>query len=73
MNLTDFCCGVLAGWSMVLVQQPLDYIKTVLQTTESRTATELRILKDIHKQHGLRGFYRGSSSMFFGFSLVGGV
>ena len=72
MNLADFCCGMLAGWSYTLVGQPLDYLKTVMQMT-TKNPSEINIMKDIYKKHGFKGFYRGSSSMFLGFSLVGGM
>lgn len=31
------------------------------------------IAKEIQKQHGLLGFYRGSSSLFFGFAFTIGL
>ena len=67
MDPKDFVCGLLAGWAQVLVGQPLDYMKVKIQTNEESKSL-LRIAKNIHKQHGMFGFYRGSSSILFGVS-----
>jgi len=66
----DFVCGVLAGWSQVLVGQPLDFIKMKYQTSSSQKVSASIFAKEIVKDHGLLGFYRGSSSLFFGFSFT---
>lgn len=72
MNTADFVCGLLAGWAQVLVGQPLDYIKVKIQTSQlSISATE--IIKNIYKDYGLKGFYRGSSGLFLGFSCTIGI
>ena len=58
---------------MVAVGIPLDYIKVVIQTTAQKPSSELSIMKDIYQKHRFKGFYRGSSSMFFDFSVTGGI
>lgn len=32
MNISDFCCGLLAGWAQVIVGQPFDFVKVKIQT-----------------------------------------
>jgi hypothetical protein len=32
MNISDFCCGLLAGWAQVIVGQPFDFVKVRIQT-----------------------------------------
>lgn len=32
MDIVDFVCGALGGWSVIAVGQPLDYVKVRLQT-----------------------------------------
>ena len=67
MNPKDFLSGMLAGWAQVLVGQPLDLIKVRIQTAVS-SISSAQIVKDIYHSYGLKGFYRGSSSLFLGFS-----
>lgn len=73
MNTTDFCCGLLAGWAQVLVGQPFDFIKVKIQTAQAPSASTLQIAKDIYRTYGPLGFYRGSSSLFFGFACTIGT
>ncbi len=67
MNSTDFFCGLLAGWAQVIFGQPFDFVKVKIQT-EKEIISSLEIAKQIKKNFGIKGFYRGSSSLFFGFS-----
>lgn len=71
MQITDFGCGVAAGWSQILLGHPLDYIKVKIQTGCQKPI--LTIIKDIVREHGLKGLYRGASSLFFGFSFIIGT
>lgn len=72
MNITDFFCGLLAGWTQVVVGQPFDFIKVRIQTA-TKEVPIFAIAKDIKQEFGLKGFYRGSSSLFFGFAFVIGT
>lgn len=72
MKVSDFCCGLLAGWTQVVVGQPFDFVKVKIQTALKEVPI-LSIAKDIKREFGLRGFYRGSSSLFFGFAFVIGT
>jgi hypothetical protein len=73
MNATDFFCGLLAGWGQIIMGQPLDYVKVRIQTAQHSTLSSTQIAKDIYKTYGLSGFYRGSSSLFFGFACTIGT
>lgn len=67
-------CGLLAGWSQILAGQPFDYIKVKYQIeTSNKSKSMFDIAKEIQKQHGLLGFYRGASSLFFGFAFTIGL
>ena len=73
MKATDFVCGLFAGWTQVLVGQPLDYIKIRIQAAQNSNFSTVEIAKDIYKSYGLKGFYRGSSSLLFGFAFTIGT
>lgn len=66
----DFCCGLLAGWSQIITGQPLDFIKTKYQLSKTTHTSARTLALEIVKDHGLLGFYRGSSSLFFGFGFT---
>ena len=69
MNITDFVCGLFAGWTQVIIGQPFDFIKVKIQAS-THTLSIKDITKDIYQQYGLKGFYRGSSSLLFGFAFT---
>jgi len=73
MNPTDFFCGLVAGWTQILVGQPFDFIKVRIQTAQKSTLSIPTIAKQIYSEYGLSGFYRGSSSLFFGFAFTIGT
>lgn len=52
--------GTLAGWAIVTVGQPLDYLKTMYQVKTHHLPT----LHEIYQDIGLRGFYKGASSLY---------
>jgi hypothetical protein len=31
MKIEDLLCGIIAGWSQIIVGQPFDYVKVVAQ------------------------------------------
>ena len=74
-TLTDFLCGLAAGWSQIITGQPFDYLKTKAQLSNSKISKNLLVQfsKDIILEHGIMGFYRGSSSLFFGFAFTIGI
>lgn len=57
---TRIAAGTVAGWSIVTVGQPLDYLKTLYQTREHH----LPSIKEIYRDIGLKGFYKGASSIY---------
>jgi solute carrier family 25 carnitine/acylcarnitine transporter 20/29 len=73
MNIPDFVCGLFAGWTQVMIGQPFDFVKVKIQTSTSKTHSIPQITKDIYQQYGLKGFYRGSSSLLFGFAFIIGT
>ena len=73
MNITDFVCGLFAGWTQVIIGQPFDFIKVKIQASTHNTLSIKDITKDIYQQYGLKGFYRGSSSLLFGFAFTIGT
>lgn len=66
----DFICGLAAGWSQILTGQPLDFIKVKYQLSTANTISATQLAREIVRDHGLFGFYRGSSSLFLGFSFT---
>ena len=66
MRFLDFMCGVTAGWTQILIGQPLDFLKVKYQTGEGGSQTSFAILRDIYSEFGFRGLYRGASSLFLG-------
>lgn len=70
MSKLDFLCGLAAGWSQILTGQPLDFIKTKYQLSKAANIRATEIAREIVKDHGVLGFYRGASSLFLGFSFT---
>lgn len=66
----DFLCGLAAGWSQILTGQPLDFIKTKFQLSKASHVRATELAREIVKDHGILGFYRGASSLFLGFSFT---
>jgi Mitochondrial carrier protein len=49
MKATDFLCGLIAGWSQIIVGQPFDFVKVRVQTAiESSPQTIRQIATDIY-------------------------
>ena len=73
MRFIDFVCGIGTGWTHILVGQPLDFIKVRYQIGEGSHHNPLRLLNSIYKEFGLKGLYRGASSLFVGQAGVVGT
>ncbi|KAG2386651.1 hypothetical protein C9374_002395 [Naegleria lovaniensis] len=61
--IVSFISGAVYGCTSVAVGQPLDTIKTIMQSTSTinqHNATTLGVIKSIYNKHGFWGFYRGS-------------
>jgi len=67
MNLQDFLCGLTAGWTQIILGQPFDFVKVKIQTATNPSSV-FSYAKEILNEFGWKGFYRGSSSLFFGFA-----
>ena len=73
MRLLDFACGLMAGWTQILIGQPLDFLKTKYQIGEGGKKSPLSLIRDIYREFGVKGLYRGASSLFMGHAGVIGV
>lgn len=60
-GLTDMLAGSLAGAAVVMVGQPLDTVKTKLQTFRGLYAGSAQCLAHTYRTSGVRGLYAGSS------------
>lgn len=65
----NFLAGLSAGWSQIIIGAPFDFVKTKIQTAgKAHTATYWA--KNIYRDYGMLGFYKGSSSIFLGFGCI---
>ena len=70
--------GVLTGWTTALITNPLDVIKTRIQTRDSAAEERLGWIgtgKQVFKNDGIQGFYRGvvprmASASIWGTAMV---
>ncbi|KAF0759531.1 Uncharacterized protein FWK35_00029202 [Aphis craccivora] len=67
-SLSDLLAGSLAGVAVVLVGQPLDTVKTKLQTFRGLYTGPAQCLAHTYRKSGFRGLYAGSSP-----AMVAGV
>jgi len=61
--MISFISGAVYGCTSIAVGQPLDTIKTIMQSTTTinqNNATTMSVVKSLYKKHGFLGFYRGS-------------
>lgn len=63
--LKDLLAGTAGGIAQVLVGQPFDTTKVRLQTSSTPT-TASRVIKDLLKNEGPRGFYKGTLTPLIG-------
>lgn len=62
--------GMQFGITIVIIGQPFDTVKTKMQAQEEyKSKSFLQSINSIYKQEGLRGFYRGGTSIVLGSSL----
>jgi len=62
--------GVQYGITIVVVGQPFDTVKTKMQAQEEfKNKTFTQSIKEILKKEGIKGFYRGGSSIIVGSSI----
>ena len=41
MHIQDLFCGIIAGWSQIIVGQPFDFIKVKVQTEKQKSQRKL--------------------------------
>lgn len=63
--LKDLFAGTAGGIAQVLVGQPFDTTKVRVQTSEAGT-TAIKVIKDLVKNEGLMGFYKGTLTPLIG-------
>jgi solute carrier family 25 carnitine/acylcarnitine transporter 20/29 len=62
--------GIQYGITIVVVGQPFDTVKTKMQAQEEyKNKTLTQSMKEIFKKEGIKGFYRGGTSIVIGSSL----
>ena len=55
----DFLTGFFSNAIAIVVVQPMDVIKSRYQINQSKSNSVNKIVSDVWKIHGIRGFYRG--------------
>lgn len=60
-SLSDLLAGSLAGVAVVAIGQPLDTVKTKLQTFRGLYASSAHCLVHTYRTSGMRGLYAGTS------------
>jgi solute carrier family 25 carnitine/acylcarnitine transporter 20/29 len=71
INLRAYAAGMCAGFSQTLLGQPLDLVKTYIQTA-GRKSSMGELSRYLWKENRLNifSYYRGSSTMFIGSGLL---
>ncbi|CCE61442.1 hypothetical protein TPHA_0A03660 [Tetrapisispora phaffii CBS 4417] len=62
----DLFAGTTGGIAQVLVGQPFDTTKVRLQTSTAEDITTMKVIKDLVKHEGLKGFYKGTLTPLIG-------
>ncbi|KAJ3324582.1 hypothetical protein HDV06_006475 [Boothiomyces sp. JEL0866] len=65
--------GFIAGASSTLLMHPFDVLKTKMQVKENSKFGLRNIISSIHRNEGIRGFYRGISPNFVGATVSWGM
>ena len=68
-NVINYICGCLSGCSQVMVMQPFEIIKVRLVNQSMEKPEYSGILdcfKQIYRESGLKGFYKGTLSPLLG-------
>lgn len=81
-TISGLSCGIMFGITSAIIGQPFDTIKTKMQAhSEYIESSMLKSFKEVYKQQGIKGLYRGIIPPLFGssifravqFSVYGGV
>ena len=60
--LTSLIAGAVSGYCSISICYPLDNLRTRLQANFSNNTSSMSLLnmiKTIHKEEGIKGFYKG--------------
>ncbi len=69
--LISFVAGAGYGFTSVVIGQPLDTTKTRMQAHPALAKTGMvETAKDLFKNEGIRGFYRGGLPIFIGGAAI---
>ncbi|XP_003746649.1 solute carrier family 25 member 36-A [Galendromus occidentalis] len=69
VSVTHILSAAAAGFVSCTITNPVWFVKTRLQLDENsygRRKRTLQCIKDIHRTHGLVGFYKGITASYFG-------
>jgi hypothetical protein len=79
ISVESFVAGFAYGGTTVLVGQPMDTMKTLVQVRSSSPSLPssspsspslIRTARDLYASSGIRGFYRGGTALFLGGGLM---
>lgn len=75
MGFTDFINGLVAGWTQVIIMQPFEKIKVMLQTQGPVKQYNgiFDCIQKVMKYEGFMGFYKGTLVPLMGIGLIGSV
>lgn len=71
-NIQDFINGQVYGWTQVVIMQPFDRIKVMMQNTVGESSITDSI-KTIIKEEGVLGFYKGTGVLLIGIGALGSI
>ena len=71
-NIQDFINGQVYGWTQVVIMQPFDRIKVMMQNTVEKTGI-MDSIKTIIKEEGVMGFYKGTGVLLIGYGALGSL
>ena len=71
INYSGFTCGLAFGITSAIVGQPFDIIKTKMQAQSNLTA--IKTLKDVVKNNGVKGLFKGLIPPLLGVSIFRSV
>jgi solute carrier family 25 carnitine/acylcarnitine transporter 20/29 len=71
----DFAGGLVAGWTQVVIMQPFEKIKVMLQTQGPVKKYDgiSDVIRHVMKEEGFMGFYKGTLVPLIGIGFIGSV
>lgn len=71
-NVQDFVNGQVYGWTQVVIMQPFDRIKVMMQN-HAEDSGIMQSIRTIIKEEGVRGFYKGTGVLLIGIGALGSI